>query len=192
MGHVGQAGFLNKAAYIRVVGHAADGREAIELAAKLEPDVFLMDIDMPAVNGSEVTRVIHRNHRHIRILGLSMDADEGTFFHSSIAAATPRRFECAVGWFAHYTIGIVLAIVLLALAPGDWLARPTVLPALLYGIGTVSFPLFVLQPSLGLGIASSKTPKPSQARLKSFVTHVVFGVGLYLCAVALSHLPSAA
>ena len=117
---------------------------------------------------------------------------EGTFFHSSIAAASPRRFECAVGWFAHYTIGIVLALVFLALAPGDWLARPTVLPALLYGIGTVVFPLFVLQPSLGLGIASSKTPKPAQARLKSFVTHVVFGVGLYLCAVALSHLPSAA
>jgi hypothetical protein len=114
---------------------------------------------------------------------------EGTCFHSSIAAAPPRRFECGVGWFAHYTIGVVLAIVFLALAPGDWLARPTVLPALLYGIGTVVFPLFVLQPSLGLGIASSKTPKPAQARLKSLVTHVVFGVGLYLCAVALSHLP---
>ena len=117
---------------------------------------------------------------------------EGTFFHSSIAVAPPRRFECSVGWFGHYTIGVVLAIVFLALAPGDWLARPTVLPALLYGIGTVVFPLFVLQPSLGLGIASSKTPKPAQARLKSLVTHVVFGVGLYLCAVALSHLPIAA
>jgi len=117
---------------------------------------------------------------------------EGTFIHSSIAAAPPRRFECAVGWFAHYTIGVVLALVFLALAPGDWPARPTVLPALLYGIGTVVFPLFVLQPSLGLGIASSKTPKPAQARLKSLVTHVVFGVGLYLCAVALSRLQIAA
>jgi formate/nitrite transporter FocA (FNT family) len=51
------------------------------------------------------------------------------------------------------------------------------------------FPLFILQPSLGLGFGSSKTPKPAQARLKSLVTHVVFGVGLYLCAMALSHLP---
>ena len=117
---------------------------------------------------------------------------EGTFVHSGIAAAPPRRFECAVGWFAHYTIGVVLALAFLTLAPGDWLVRPTVLPALLYGIGTVVFPLFVLQPSLGLGIASSKTPKPAQARLKSLVTHVVFGVGLYLCAVALSHLRIAA
>ena len=113
----------------------------------------------------------------------------GTFSHSSIVAASPRRFECAVGWVAHYTIGIVLALVFLALAPGDWLSRPTILPSLLYGIVTVVFPLFILQPSLGLGIASSKTPKPAQARLKSLMTHIVFGVGLYLCALALSQLP---
>src|SRR5690606_2076258 len=113
---------------------------------------------------------------------------EGTFFHSNIAAALPRRFECAAGWVAHYTIGIVLALLFLALAPADWLERPTFLGALLYGIGTVVFPLFVLQPALGLGIASSKAARPVQARLKSLMTHVVFGVGLYLCAVALSHL----
>lgn len=113
---------------------------------------------------------------------------EGTFFHSSIATAPPRRFECAAGWVAHYTIGFVLALVFLALAPADWLARPTVLHAILYGSFTVVFPLFVLQPSLGLGVASSKTPKPAQARFKSLVTHLIFGVGLYLCAVALSQL----
>jgi hypothetical protein len=117
---------------------------------------------------------------------------EGTFFHSSIAAAPSKRLECAAGWVAHYTIGVVLAVVFVALAPADWLERPTVLHALIYGIGTVVFPLFVLQPSLGFGIASSKTPRPAQARLKSFVTHVVFGVGLYLCAVALNYLPFAA
>jgi hypothetical protein len=70
----------------------------------------------------------------------------------------------------------------------DWLVRPTVLPALLYGIGTVVFPFFILQPSFGLGIAASRTPNPSQARLKSLVTHVVFGVGLYLCALGVSYL----
>lgn len=117
---------------------------------------------------------------------------EGIVFHSGIAAASPRRFERAVGWVAHYTIGVLLALVFLALAPTDWLQRPTVLHALLYGVGTVVFPLFVLQPSLGLGIASSKTPKPAQSRIKSLMTHVVFGVGLYLCAVALGHLTAAA
>jgi hypothetical protein len=117
---------------------------------------------------------------------------EGTFVHARIAAAPARRFECPVGWLAHYTIGVLLALVFLVLAPGDWLARPTVLPALMYGIVTVVFPLFVLQPSLGLGIASANTPRPAQARLKSLGTHAVFGVGLYLCALVLSRLRLAA
>jgi hypothetical protein len=69
----------------------------------------------------------------------------------------------------------------------DWLARPTWPPALLYGVGTVVFPLFILQPSFGLGMAASRTPKPMQARLKSLVTHTVFGVGLYLCALCVSY-----
>ena len=114
----------------------------------------------------------------------------GTFRHASIAAAPPKPFECAVGWIAHYTIGITLALVLVILTSGEWLARPTLLVALLYGIGTVVFPFFVLQPSLGLGIASSRTPKPMQARLKSLVTHTVFGFGLYLCALGVSYLES--
>jgi hypothetical protein len=112
----------------------------------------------------------------------------GTFRHASITAAPPKPLECAVGWIAHYTIGITLALVLVILTSGEWLAQPTLLVALLYGIGTVAFPFFILQPSLGLGIASSKTPKPAQARLKSLATHTVFGLGLYLCAVGVSYL----
>jgi len=43
-----------------------------------------------------------------------------------------------------------------------------------------------LQPSFGLGVAASKTPHPNQARLKSLMTHTVFGLGLYLWALLLS------
>jgi hypothetical protein len=111
----------------------------------------------------------------------------GTLRHASITAASEKAFECPVGWIAHYTIGVVFALVLVVLT-GDWLARPTFLPALLYGIGTVVFPFFLLQPSLGLGIAASRTPRPAQARLKSLVTHTVFGVGLYLSALGVSYL----
>lgn len=111
---------------------------------------------------------------------------EGTFRHASITAASQKPFECAVGWIAHYTIGVVFAFVFVALASGDWLARPTLLPVLLYGIGTVVFPFFILQPSFGLGIAASRTPTPTRARLKSHVTHAVFGVGLYALARAVS------
>lgn len=116
----------------------------------------------------------------------------GTFWHASIAAAPQKRFECPAGWLAHYSIGFAFALVFLALQPRNWLAHPTPLPALLYGIATVVFPLFIMQPALGLGIAASKTPKPHHARLKSLATHVVFGIGLYLCALGVSHfLPAA-
>ncbi len=112
---------------------------------------------------------------------------EGTLRHANIAAAPQKPFECTVGWIAHYTIGVVFALVFVVLASGAWLARPTLPPALLYGIGTVVFPFFIMQPSLGLGIAASRAPKPMQARLKSLVTHTVFGVGLYLCALGVSY-----
>jgi len=111
----------------------------------------------------------------------------GTFRHASIAAAPQKRFECAVGRLAHYTTGIVLALVFVLLTSGHWLARPTLLPALLFGIGTVVFPFLIMQPSLGLGIASANTSKPTLARLKSLASHTVFGVGLYVCALGVSH-----
>jgi hypothetical protein len=111
----------------------------------------------------------------------------GTLRHASITAAQQKPFECTVGWISHYTIGVAFALVFVVLASGDWLARPTLLPALLYGIGTVVFPFFIMQPSLGLGIAASKTPKPTQARLKSLETHTVFGIALYVCALGVSY-----
>ncbi len=61
---------------IDVVGVAGDGTEAIALAMQLKPDVILMDVSMPGVNGMEATRVIHRAHPDIRIIGLSFYADE--------------------------------------------------------------------------------------------------------------------
>ena len=109
----------------------------------------------------------------------------GTFRHSNISAASPRPHECTVGWMAHYTIGATLALIFVGVfVSADWLVRPTLLPALLYGIGTVGFPLFIMQPSLGLGVASSRSPNPMQAGLKSLITHSVFGLGLYLVALA--------
>ena len=111
----------------------------------------------------------------------------GTLRHANIATAARKPLECTVGWIAHYTIGVVFAFVFVVLTSGDWLARPTVLPALLYGIGTLVFPFFIMQPSLGLGIAAARTPNPMRARLKSLVTHLVFGVGLYVCALGVSY-----
>src|SRR5262245_10315218 len=102
---------------------------------------------------------------------------EGTFVHVSITTASPKRFECTVGWIAHYVIGTVYALLLVALVSGSWLARPTLLPAILFGIGSVLVPYLVMQPSFGLGIAASRTPRPTQARLRSLMAHTTFGVG---------------
>jgi Protein of unknown function (DUF2938) len=111
---------------------------------------------------------------------------EGTFTHASIANASQKRFECTVGWIAHYVIGAVYALVLVALVSGKWLAQPTLLPALLFGVGTVLAPFLVMHPSFGLGIAASRAPNPTQARLRSLMAHTAFGVGLYVCAVGVS------
>lgn len=110
----------------------------------------------------------------------------GTFRHPRISSASERPFECTVGRIAHYSIGVVFALGLVLLAPGDWLARPTVTPALLVGLATLVFPLFVMQPAFGLGVASAKTANPGSARLKSLASHTVFGLGLYICAVGVS------
>jgi PAS domain S-box-containing protein len=57
---------------IEVVGEAADGREAIDLATSLRPNVVLMDMSMPKVAGLEATRMIHADLPDVRIIGLSM------------------------------------------------------------------------------------------------------------------------
>lgn len=103
----------------------------------------------------------------------------GRFAHASIARATPVPGEKALGWFAHYAIGVGFAALLVVLAGSAWLDAPTWPTALAYGVVTVVMPFFVMQPAFGAGIAASKTPKPAQARLRSLITHTVFGLGLY-------------
>lgn len=110
----------------------------------------------------------------------------GTFKHASIGAAAPKPRECTVGWIAHYLIGAAFAVALVAVAPAEWLRQPTLWPALLFGIATVAVPFLIMQPSFGFGIAASRTPNPGLARLKSLMTHAVFGLGLYLSALLLS------
>lgn len=106
----------------------------------------------------------------------------GQLVHTSIARTAPARRERLIGWLAHYAIGVGFAGLLLMTFGLDWARSPTLAPALLVGVATVLAPLFVLQPALGAGVASSKTPRPVFNTLKSLVTHAVFGVGLFLAA----------
>lgn len=54
-----------------VIGEASDGKEAVKLAHQLHPDVVIMDINMPRMNGIEATRTITDDLSNIRIIGLS-------------------------------------------------------------------------------------------------------------------------
>ena len=109
---------------------------------------------------------------------------KGKWRHESIAKAPPARGERVIGWLAHYSIGVTFAALLLSTFGLKWARSPTLLPALLIGIVTVLAPLLVLQPAMGAGIASSKTPTPVFNCIKSLVTHTVYGGGLYLAALA--------
>jgi len=113
---------------------------------------------------------------------------DGRWFHTRIAESAPVRLERLMGWCAHYAIGVGFAALLLAVFGLGWARSPTLGPALLIGVVTVVAPLFILQPALGAGVASSKTPRPVYNSVKSLVTHGVFGFGLFLAARALAWL----
>jgi signal transduction histidine kinase/CheY-like chemotaxis protein len=57
-----------------VVGEAANGKEALEMAREQEPDIIVMDLQMPVMSGLEATRVIRRELPGVQVIGLSMDA----------------------------------------------------------------------------------------------------------------------
>ncbi|RQT17856.1 DUF2938 domain-containing protein [Burkholderia contaminans] len=112
----------------------------------------------------------------------------GRFRHASIVAAAPVPGERTLGWIAHYTIGIAFTALPLLIAGPAWIDAPTPLPALVTGLVSVVAPFFVMQPAFGFGIAASRTPQPGVARRRSLITHLSYGVGLYLAAYALAAL----
>ncbi len=61
---------------IQIVGEAKDGQEAIDLAKACQPDVVIMDISMPKLNGIEATRIITSELPNVYIIGLSMHSDD--------------------------------------------------------------------------------------------------------------------
>lgn len=93
-----------------------------------------------------------------------------------------------IGWSAHYTIGIAFAALLLAVAGVEWVNQPPLGPPLLVSAVTLIAPFFVMQPAMGAGIAASRTPRPNAARVRSLVTHTVYGLGMYATAWVWAHI----
>ena len=76
----GLQAILSTAQDIEIVGTANDGAQAVEMIAVAQPDVILMDLKMPVMNGVQATRLIHERHPQVRMLVLTTyDADEWVF-----------------------------------------------------------------------------------------------------------------
>jgi DNA-binding NarL/FixJ family response regulator len=83
----GLATLLDPLEGLSVVGRGADGDEAVRLVAELGPDVVVMDVQMPGVNGIEATRRITAEHPEVRVLVLTMGEDDGTVLAALRAGA---------------------------------------------------------------------------------------------------------
>src|SRR5260221_13459279 len=83
----GMRALLVTAQDIEVVGEATTGQEVIELAAALQPDVILMYLQMPGINGIEATRQILHTSPHIRILVVTLFEDDASVFTALRAGA---------------------------------------------------------------------------------------------------------
>jgi DNA-binding NarL/FixJ family response regulator len=83
----GMRGRLDRVGEVAVVGEAASGQEAVELAKELEPEVILMDIKMPGLNGIEATRQILQASPRTGVLMLTMFEDDDSVFAAMRAGA---------------------------------------------------------------------------------------------------------
>jgi hypothetical protein len=115
----------------------------------------------------------------VRLIGrMSAGWLRGRFLYDHPDEMHPVANELYLGYFTHYTIGIFLAI---AFVLGwDILFDGHISPlwVLIYGISTTAASLFFVYPSMGLGIAGSKSPEGVKNIISSLANHLFFGTGM--------------
>lgn len=117
---------------MEIVGEAESGDEAMRLAESLQPDLILMDVSMPGVNGIEATRHIVRTSPHIRILILTMFDDDNSVFSAMRAGARGYLLKGAK------PREIVRALV--AVADGEAIFSPGIAGKMMYYFDTIQHP----------------------------------------------------
>jgi two-component system response regulator NreC len=108
---------------LEVVGEAANGNEVIDLAEKLKPDVILMDVAMPELNGIEATRRLHQISPRMKVLVLSMHK-EAVYIREILKAG-------ARGYILKDAIDTELVNAIQSVARGDGYISPAISGALL-------------------------------------------------------------
>jgi DNA-binding NarL/FixJ family response regulator len=93
----GMRGLLESVTGTEVVGEATTGEEVIELSERLQPDVILMDIKMPGINGIEATREVVHTSPHISVLVVTMFEDNDSVFAAMRAGARGYLLKDARG-----------------------------------------------------------------------------------------------
>lgn len=109
---------LSNHSVLEVVGEASDGQEAVELTKQLRPDVVLMDIAMPGVNGIEATRMIKEHSPDTAVLVLTAYEDEGYILALLEAGAA--------GYLLKNSHGDELAAAVVAVQSGESVLSPAV------------------------------------------------------------------
>src|SRR5215467_1442201 len=108
---------------MEIVGEAGNGRDAVELAAHLRPDVVVMDVAMPELNGIEATRRLGGSTPHTRVLALSMHKD--SVYVREILRAGAR------GYLLKDSVAADLVSAVRAVASGEGYISPAVSNAVL-------------------------------------------------------------
>jgi DNA-binding NarL/FixJ family response regulator len=116
----GLAALLSVEEDLEVVGQANDGREAIALTEKLQPDVILMDVRMPVCDGVEATREIHQRYSWIRILVLTT-FDDDEYVYQSLRAG-------ALGYLLKHTPAEQFSLAIRSVHLGYSQLSPTIAP----------------------------------------------------------------
>jgi DNA-binding NarL/FixJ family response regulator len=114
----GMRGRLESVADVEVVGEAARGNEAVELAQRLKPDVILMDIKMPGLNGIEATREILKTSPNMGVLVLTMFEDDDSVFAAMRSGAK--------GYLLKDSSGVRVVHAIRAVASGEAVFGPGV------------------------------------------------------------------